>query len=50
MAYFNTTDFTPSELEDLAFLRARRSGINEDVEVNHILIYFWIFLSLSRFL
>ncbi|VDO12807.1 unnamed protein product, partial [Brugia timori] len=32
MAYFNTTDLTPAELEDLAFLRARRSGINEDVE------------------
>lgn len=34
MAYFNNADLTPSELEDLAFLRARRAGINEDVEVN----------------
>lgn len=33
MAYFNTADLTPAELEDLAFLRARRAGINEDVEV-----------------
>uniref|UniRef100_A0A915BAE6 Cytohesin-1 n=3 Tax=Ascarididae TaxID=6250 RepID=A0A915BAE6_PARUN len=32
MAYFNSADLTPAELEDLAFLRARRSGINEDVE------------------
>lgn len=32
MAYFNSADLTPAELEDLAFLRARRTGINEDVE------------------
>lgn len=32
MAYFNSADLTPAELEDLAFLRARRSSINEDVE------------------
>lgn len=40
MAYFNTTDLTPAELEDLAFLRARRSGINEDVEVNLVFLFF----------
>lgn len=32
MAYFNNTDLTAAELEDLAFLRARRAAINEDVE------------------
>lgn len=47
MAYFNTTDLTPAELENLAFLRARRSGINEDVEVKVIscrwICFLWIF-------
>lgn len=40
MAYFNSADLTPAELEDLAFLRARRSGINEDVEVHRLRFFF----------
>ncbi|MFH4975376.1 hypothetical protein AB6A40_002085 [Gnathostoma spinigerum] len=32
MAFLNNADLTPAEFEELSFLRARRAGINDDVE------------------